>query len=92
MTPVAPAETTTVESTATAIAGAFRRVLELDDLDEHTDFFAAGGDSLLATRVLSAIAREYGVELTFDEFVVDPTPAGLAALIHAAGAAVVVAP
>ncbi|WP_109509253.1 phosphopantetheine-binding protein [Nocardioides speluncae] len=73
--------TVTIES---AIAGTFRRVLELDDLDERTDFFAAGGDSLLATRVLSAIAREYDVELTFDEFVVDPTPSGLAALIEVA--------
>lgn len=80
MTPAAATETAT-ESTATAIAATFRRVLELDDLDEQTDFFATGGDSLLATRVLSAIAREYGVELTFDEFVVDPSPGGLAALI-----------
>lgn len=87
MTPVA-----TTETTATAIADTFRRVLELDDLDEHTDFFATGGDSLLATRVLSAIAREYGAELTFDEFVVDPTPTGLAELIHADGTVVVVAP
>lgn len=80
MTAVAPTGT----SIASAIAATFRRVLELEDLDEHTDFFGAGGDSLLATRVLSAIARDYGVELTFDEFVVDPTPTGLEALIEVA--------
>lgn len=84
MTPAVSTATSTASAIASSIAGTFRRVLELDDLDEHTDFFATGGDSLLATRVLSAIAREYGVELTFDEFVVDPTPSGLAMLIEVA--------
>ena len=55
----------------------FRHVLEDQDIDGDSDFFALGGDSLLATRVLSAIARHYGVELTFDDFVVAPTPDGL---------------
>ena len=31
----------------------FRRVLEVDDVTDASDFFEAGGDSLLATRVLS---------------------------------------
>ena len=65
-----------------AIAAIFRRVLEDDDIGDATDFFEAGGDSLLATRVLSAIARVYDVELTFDEFVVDPSPAALAAAVE----------
>ena len=65
-----------------AIVAIFRRVLEDDDIGDATDFFEAGGDSLLATRVLSAIAREYDVELTFDEFVVGPSPAALAALVE----------
>ena len=52
-------------------------MLEVDDVTDDTSFFDAGGDSLLATRVLSAIARELGVELTFDDFVIAPTPAGL---------------
>jgi acyl carrier protein len=55
----------------------FRHVLEADDVGDDADFFALGGDSLLATRVLSAIARHHGVELTFDDFVVAPTPGGL---------------
>ena len=69
---------TTTEAGAPAILDIFRRVLELDDVTDDTSFFDAGGDSLLATRVLSAIARELGVELTFDDFVIAPTPAGLA--------------
>jgi acyl carrier protein len=56
----------------------FRRVLETEDVDGDSDFFAMGGDSLLATRVLSAVARTHGVELTFDDFVVAPTPDALA--------------
>ncbi len=56
----------------------FRRVLETEDIGADTDFFEAGGDSLLATRILSAIAKHSGVELTFDDFVVSPTPNALA--------------
>ncbi|MBB4915698.1 hypothetical protein FHS44_002783 [Streptosporangium saharense] len=37
-----------------------------------------GGDSLLATRVLSAVARSWGVELDFDDFMTSPTPDALA--------------
>jgi len=65
-----------------AITAIFRRVLESDDVTVDSDFFEAGGDSLLATRVLSAIAREYDVELTFDDFVIAPSPGALAALVE----------
>jgi len=64
-----------------SITATFRRVLEIDDVGTDDEFFALGGDSLLATRVLSAIAREYGVELTFDEFVLAATPAALGRLV-----------
>jgi acyl carrier protein len=50
-------------------------------VDETSDFFELGGDSLLATRVLSAIAREFGTELSYDDFVDDPTPEGLFAMV-----------
>jgi acyl carrier protein len=72
---------TTITQPAVIVA-IFRRVLEDDDVADATDFFEAGGDSLLATRVLSAIARAYDVELTFDEFVVGPSPAALAAVVE----------
>ncbi|WP_338778181.1 phosphopantetheine-binding protein [Streptomyces sp. DG1A-41] len=56
----------------------FRRVLETDSVSADTDFFESGGDSLMGTRVLSAVARVQGVELTFDDLVGAPTPAALA--------------
>ncbi|MFJ7196340.1 MULTISPECIES: phosphopantetheine-binding protein [unclassified Streptomyces] len=56
----------------------FRRVLETDSVSVDSDFFAAGGDSLLGTRVLSAVARAEGVELSFEDLIEAPTPAALA--------------
>jgi acyl carrier protein len=64
-----------------AVVEIFRRILEAPGVGAGDDFFAHGGDSLLATRVLSAIAREYGVELTLDDLVLAPTPAALARTI-----------
>lgn len=55
----------------------FRRVLETTDITSESDFFELGGDSLLATRVLSAIARQYGAELSFEDFAVAATPEAL---------------
>ncbi|MEY9931282.1 acyl carrier protein [Catenulispora sp. GP43] len=56
----------------------FRRVLEMPDVTPDSDFFDLGGDSLLGTRVLSAVARTTGVELSFDDFLLAATPGALA--------------
>jgi acyl carrier protein len=56
----------------------FRRVLEAPDVTPDSDFFDLGGDSLLGTRVLSAVARATGVELSFDDFLLAATPGALA--------------
>ncbi|MEV6209464.1 phosphopantetheine-binding protein [Kitasatospora sp. NPDC051914] len=71
-------------SGAEAVAAIFRRVLESSDVTADSDFFELGGDSLIATRVLSAIARNHGVELSFEDFLLAPTPEGLARAIEAA--------
>lgn len=67
--------------TVDTVSDIFRRVLETPEVSAGSDFFALGGDSLLATRVLSAIARESGVELTLDDLLLAPTPAALARTI-----------
>ncbi|MFJ8623075.1 acyl carrier protein [Kitasatospora sp. NPDC093550] len=78
--PTAPA----VPATPDALVAVFRRVLERDDVTVDSDFFDLGGDSLVATRVLSTVARTHGVELTFDDFLLAPTPGRLAQRITAA--------
>ncbi len=62
---------------ANSIVEIFRRILAIEDIDENSNFFALGGDSLLATRVLSAIARACGTELSFDDFANAPSPGAL---------------
>jgi acyl carrier protein len=61
----------------------FRRVLNTPEVNASSDFFELGGDSLLATRVLSAIARDFGTELLFEDFLDDPSPDGLFAKVAA---------
>jgi hypothetical protein len=61
----------------------FRRVLNTAEVNASSDFFELGGDSLLATRVLSAIARDSGAELLYEDFVENPSPQGLFAKLAA---------
>jgi amino acid adenylation domain-containing protein len=46
-------------------------------------FFAAGGDSLLATRLATAIRNQFGVDVLLREFFAQPTVRGLASLVAA---------
>jgi acyl carrier protein len=59
------------------IVGIFRRVLGTPEVTANSDFFDLGGDSLLATRVLSAIARDFGTELLYEDFVENPSAEAL---------------
>ncbi|MFD3744428.1 amino acid adenylation domain-containing protein [Nocardia sp. NPDC058633] len=62
-----------------AVAAVFTEVLgaRMPGLDD--DFFALGGNSLLATRVVHHLREHTGVELTVAAFFADPTVSGLAA-------------
>ncbi|MEU5382818.1 MULTISPECIES: phosphopantetheine-binding protein [Kitasatospora] len=86
VTPAAPPSPSGAEL-LDSLTAVFRRVLELAEVPADGNFFLLGGDSLVATRVLSAVARTHGVELTFEEFLADPTPAGLAGRVSTARAA-----
>ncbi|MFF2040823.1 acyl carrier protein [Kitasatospora sp. NPDC058170] len=79
--PGADTDTGTVVEDVVAVFG---RVLECQDVTADSDFFLLGGDSLVATRVLSAVARRHGVELAFEDFLLAPTPRALAERIAAA--------
>jgi acyl carrier protein len=72
--------------TADDIIGLYRRILETDEVQPDSDFFDQGGDSLLATRVLSAVARQFDVELTVSQLIDAASPAALAKLINSTAA------
>nr|WP_209310666.1 non-ribosomal peptide synthetase [Streptomyces spiramenti] len=61
-------------------------LLHDDRIGVHDDFFLAGGNSLQAVQLMSAIRRRFGVEVTLGDFFSSPTVAHLAAIIDAARA------
>lgn len=58
-------------------------LLDVGEVGRGDSFFALGGNSLLATRLLEAVRSRYGVEVTLRRLFAGPTIADLAALIQA---------
>lgn len=54
------------------------RLLGLRGVGRDDNFYALGGQSLLATQLVNAVARIFGVSLSLASFLEDPTVAGLA--------------
>ncbi|WP_280299597.1 condensation domain-containing protein, partial [Nocardia abscessus] len=76
-----PAAVSGPPATATerAIAELWERMVDAPlDIDRGTDFFAAGGDSVLAIRMLNRLRGELGLVVTPREFLADPTLAAIA--------------
>ncbi|MFD9459684.1 amino acid adenylation domain-containing protein [Streptomyces sp. NPDC060027] len=56
-------------------------------IDADTDFFMVGGNSLGAVRLMRKLKEQLGVSVRLRDFLLSPTPAGLAALVEKAGGA-----
>ncbi|SKA37911.1 non-ribosomal peptide synthase domain TIGR01720/amino acid adenylation domain-containing protein [Chitinophaga eiseniae] len=64
------------------LATIWERLLEVENVGLHDDFFALGGHSLLAIRVISAIRKQLQLEVTIGDVFDYPTVGGLAALLE----------
>jgi amino acid adenylation domain-containing protein/thioester reductase-like protein len=70
-----------------AISEIFARLLRQPSIERDADFFAMGGHSLLAMRLVAALRRELAVECSIGEFLARPTIDGVAALCSSRGSA-----
>ncbi|MFF0637737.1 amino acid adenylation domain-containing protein [Nocardia sp. NPDC004151] len=66
------------------VAGAFAEAIGLDRVGVDDDFFAIGGNSLLATGIVAKLRERTGAEVLVSWFFTEPTVAGLSARIAAA--------
>lgn len=67
------------------IAGHFAALLGGGQIGPDTDFFAAGGHSLLLIRLIGRIEAAKGIRLSVTELHADPTPRGVARLVRKGG-------
>jgi len=56
-----------------ALLDIWKKLLEVDEATDDDDFFALGGDSLLAIEFTAAVEERLGVEIALDEFFDHPT-------------------
>ncbi|WP_343745933.1 non-ribosomal peptide synthase/polyketide synthase [Chitinophaga sp.] len=64
------------------LAAIWQKLLEVEQIGLHDDFFALGGHSLLAIRLISAIRKQLQLEVTIGDVFDHPTIGGLATLLE----------
>ncbi|SNT16350.1 non-ribosomal peptide synthetase [Rhodococcoides kyotonense] len=74
-------------ATEDIVTRAFAKVLDMDKVGIADDFFALGGTSLTAMRVVSALRIETGTSLSLQSVLTDPTASAVAALLDSGGSA-----
>ncbi|MGW1978266.1 non-ribosomal peptide synthetase [Streptomyces sp. NPDC001889] len=89
--PIAPdpgteptAATTAPDGTEHRLTALWREVLGRPELGPDAHFFASGGHSLLAARLIARLRREFGAGLTLAALLEGPTPREFAARVRAA--------
>ncbi|MGW7081638.1 non-ribosomal peptide synthetase [Streptomyces sp. NPDC054866] len=83
--PTAPVETAARTPLEAAVAEDFCRVLGIDAIDVHTDFFATGGTSLMLARLATLLEKRHAVEVPLHAFFRVPSVAGVAQTIEEYG-------
>ncbi|MGE6757534.1 type I polyketide synthase [Corallococcus interemptor] len=61
------------DATEQTLVECFQTLFRLDDVGIHDDFFALGGDSLVALRLLAMISERFGKRLALKEMLTAPT-------------------
>jgi glyine---[glycyl-carrier protein] ligase len=79
--PAGPAGRAPQTDTEAALCELFEEVLQLHRVGVQADFFAAGGNSLLAMRLVARVRSRLGYELTVREVFGSPTVEALAPLL-----------
>ena len=69
---------------AHVVAQAMARLLELDAASVDLDFFAAGGHSLMAARLVTQLNRSMRTSLSLRDVFANPTPRSLSSVVGAA--------
>jgi polyketide synthase PksL len=63
------------------VAAAWHELIGLERLSVRDNFFDLGGDSLMATRLVSRLRERLGVELPLQQLLEQPTIEGMACLV-----------
>ena len=69
------------------VAAMFAEILDLDEVPPDGDFFALGGNSLQAVRLLNKLRKHAAPDLPLSALVERPTVEGIAAAIRGSGQA-----
>ncbi|MEH3130231.1 MAG: amino acid adenylation domain-containing protein [Mycolicibacterium neoaurum] len=73
-----------------AIAEIWQDLLKQQGISRSANLFRIGGDSLVATRILSRVRKQFGVRISLGTFIDDPTIQGLAIAAASAPASPVI--
>jgi amino acid adenylation domain-containing protein len=63
------------------------KYLKIGGVGLHDNFFDLGGDSLRATGLIAQMEKRFGKTIRLVDFLADPTPAGVVALLRQSGCA-----